>query len=201
MPASPARQATLWPGLMIIAAGAAQGDGALITSAYRGVSTVSDDQLSFPWQGATAITTSLTWGAAQVLLLLGLIAFARGSVPRGRLGRAGARLAVAGAALYVVAHALSAVFHDAAVEDPAAIVVLTCFGVGTVLGAIGLLLAGVAMLRFGGWTGWRRFAPVGLGAWMVVMMPLQFTAALPLAVGVYALAVIAFGIALIEAGR
>ena len=43
-----------------------------------------------------------------------------------------------------------------------------------------------------------RFAPLGLGAWMVAMMPLQFTAALPVAVGVHAVAVIALGIALVE---
>ena len=192
------RAATLWPGLMIVVAGAVQGDGALITAAYRGGSPVSEDQLSFPWEGATAITASLVWGATQVLLVLGLIAFARHTAPHGRLG---ARLAVAGASLYCAGHLLSIVFHDAKLDDPAAIVVLTCFGLGTVLGAVGLLLAGAAMLRHGTWTGWRRLTPVTLGAWMVVMLPLQFTVALPLAVGVYAAAVIALGVAMIGAGR
>lgn len=191
-------RASFWPGLMIVVAGAVQGDGALITTAYRGMSPVSEDQLSFPWEGATAVTTSLIWGATQVLLVLGLIAFARQVAPHGRLG---AWLAVAGAALYGVAHLVSVFVPDAALDDPAAIVVLTCFGVGTVLGAVGLLLAGVALLRHGTWTGWRRFTPVALGAWMVVMLPLQFTAALALAVGVYAIAVMAFGVALIEAQR
>lgn len=199
--ASSARTRTFWPGLMIVVAGAVQGDGALITTAYRGMSPVSDDQLSFPWQGATAVTTSLIWGATQVLLVLGLIVFARQGAPHARFGRSGAWLAVAGAALYGVAHLVSVFVPDAALDDPAAIVVLTCFGVGTVLGAIGLLLAGVALLRHGTWTGWRRFTPVALGVWMVVMLPLQFTAALALAVGVYAVAVIALGVALIEAER
>lgn len=201
MAPSPPRARTFWPGLMIVVAGAVQGDGALITTAYRSMSSVSDEQLSFPWQGATAITTSLIWGATQVLLVLGLIAFARHGAPHVRLGQRGARLAVAGAALYGIAHLMSVFVHDAALDDPAAIVVLTCFGVGTVLGAIGLLLAGVALLRHGTWTGWHRFTPVALGAWMVVMLPLQFTPALALAVGVYAVAVIALGVAMIEAGR
>jgi hypothetical protein len=41
-----------------------------------------------------------------------------------------------------------------------------------------------------------------LGVWMVVMMmmPLQFTAALPVAVGVYAAAAMAFGLAMIVEG-
>ena len=106
---------------------------------------------------------------------------------------------MAGAALYVLAHVLSVIAHDAALEDPAAVVVLSLFGIGTVLTAIGMLMAGTAIRRSGAWTGWRGFTPLALCAWMVLMVPLQFTAALPLAVGGYALAVMALGVALIEA--
>ena len=189
---------TLLPGLMIVIAGAAQGDGALITAAYRGTSPVPEDQLSFPWDGATAVTTSLVWGATQVLLVLGLVAFARSGAAAGRSWRAGSALAVAGAGLYVLAHAISAVAYDATLDSPVAILVLSCFGVGTLLTATGLLMAGAATLRSQVWSGWRRYTPVGLGVWMVVMLPLQFTAALPLAVGIYAVAVIALGIALAQ---
>ena len=187
----------LWPGILVVVAGAVQGDGALITAVYRGASTVSDDQLSFPWHGATATTTSLIWGAAQVLLVAGFIAFARDDVPRVRSGRIGARLAVVGAGLYVVGHVVSAIASDAALDDPAGFIVLSSFGVGTVLTMIGMLMTGVAVLRHGRWTGWRRFTPVAVGAWMVAMIPLQFTAALPLAVAVYAVAVAALGVAMI----
>lgn len=183
---------------MIVVAGAAQGDGALITAAYRGASPVADDRLSFPWEGATAVTTSLIWGATQVLLVLGLIAFARQAAPHGRLG---VRLAVAGASLLPVAHFLSIAFQDAKLDDPRGDRHPDLLRARTILGAVGLLLAGVAQLRHGTWTGWRRFAPVALGAWMVVMLPLQFTAVLPLAVAVYAAAVIALGAAMIEAAR
>jgi hypothetical protein len=193
--------ASIWPGLMMVVAGAVQGDGAVLTAAYRGASPVSEDQLSFPWEGATAITTSLVWGAAQVLLLLGLIAFACTGVPNVRIGRAGAALAVAGATLYVLAHVLSVIAHDASLDDPVAIVVLTFLGIGTVLTAIGMLMAGTAIRRSGAWTGWRGFTPLALGAWMVLLVPLQFTAALPLAVGGYAVAVMALGVALIEEAR
>jgi hypothetical protein len=134
-----------------------------------------------------------------VLLVLGLIAFARTRVPNVRIGRVGAALAVAGATLYVPAHVLSVIAHDAALEDPVAIVVLTLFGIGAVLTAIGMLMAGTAIRRSGAWTGWRGYTPLALGAWMVLMVPLQSTAALPVAVGGYALAVMALGVALIEA--
>ena len=187
----------LVPGLLIVIAGAVQGDGALITAAYRTASPVSDEQLSFPWDGATAITTSLIWGITQVMLVIGFVAFTRSGAAPTKAGQVGARLAVAGALLYVVAHSLSLAGYDAAINDPIAVVVVSCFGVGTLLTATGLIMAGTATLRSGVWSSWRRYTPLALGAWMVAMMPLQFTAALPVAVGVYAVAAMAFGLAMI----
>lgn len=184
-------------GLLTVIAGAVQGDGALITAAYRNASPVSEEQLSFPWDGATAITTSLIWGITQVLIVVGLLAFARSGAAPTAAGRFGGLLAVGGAGLYVIAHGLSLVAYDAALDDPISIAVLSCFGVGTVLTAIGLIVAGTVARRCGVWAGWRRYTPLGLGGWVVAMMPLQFTPALPVAVGIYALAVIALGLALI----
>lgn len=190
-------RAALAPGLLLIIAAAVQGDGALVTAAHRSSSPVSEEQLSFPWADATAITTSLIWATTQVLLVIGLTGFVRSGAAPTRVGLVGGRLAVAGAALYVVAHALSLVGYDAALGDPLAVVVLACFGVGTVLTAIGLVIAGTVVLRAGVWSGWRRYPPLTLGVWMVAMMPLQFTPALPVAVGIYALAAMALGLAMI----
>ena len=191
---------SLVPGLLIVIAGAVQGDGALITAAYRNASPISDDQLSYPWADATAITTSLIWGTTQVLFVVGLMAFARSGAAPTNSGRVGGRLAVSGAMLYVVAHALSLVGYDAALDDPISVAVLWCFGVGTLLTAVGLIMAGTAALRSGAWSGWCRYMPLVLGVWMVAMMPMQFTPALPVAVGIYALAVMAFGLAMIREG-
>ena len=193
-------RAALAPGLLTLIAGAVQGDGALITAAYRNASPIPDEQLSYPWDGATAITTSLIWGSTQVLIVVGLMAFARSEAAPTRAGWVGGRLAVVGAVLYVVAHALSLVAYDAAFDDPISIAVLSCFGVGTLLTAVGLIMAGTAALRSGVWAGWRRYTPLVLGVWMVAMLPLQFTAALPVAVGVYAAATMAFGLALLVEG-
>jgi hypothetical protein len=196
----PNLRAALAPGLLTIIAGAVQGDGALITAAYRNTSPTSDEQLSFPWDGVTAITTSLIWGITQVLIVVGLVAFARSGAAPTRAGRVGARLAVAGAVLYVIAHGLSLVAYDAFLDDPISIVVLSCFGIGTLLTAVGLIMAGTTVLRSGAWSDWRRYAPLVLGVWMVAMMPLQFTPALPVAVGIYAFVVMALGLALIVEG-
>jgi hypothetical protein len=99
--------------------------------------------------------------------------------------------------LYVMGHALSLVAYDAPLDNLVSVAVLSCFGVGTLLTAVGLIVAGRATLRSGVWAGWRRYIPLALGVWMVAMMPLQFTPALPLPVGIYALAVMALGLALI----
>ena len=198
--AGPGLRSTAGAGLLTIIAGAVQGDGALITAAHRNGSPVSDEQLSYPWDGATAITTSLIWGITQVLIVVGLIAFARSGAAPTAAGRVGGRLAVGGALLYVIAHGLSLVGHDAALDDPISVAVMSCFGIGTLLTAVGLIMAGTATLRCGVWQGWRRYTPLGLGVWMVAMMPLQFTPALPVAVGVYALAVMALGLAMIVEG-
>ena len=197
VPSTP--RSSLWPGVMTVVAGAVFFDGALLTAVYRGSSSVSEDQLSFPWQGATALATSLIWGAAGALLVVGLVAFARTGAPAGGRGRAGARLAVAGGAVFVAAHGVSVFAYDASTDDAVAIVAMSLFGVGTLLQATGLLAAGVATLRSGVWSGWRQATPLALGVWMILMIPLQFTAALPVAVGVYALGIIALGVALLDA--
>jgi hypothetical protein len=199
-PPGPDLRAALAPGLLTIIAAAVQGDGAVITAAYRNASPISDEQLSYPWAGATAITTSLIWGFTQVLIVVGIMAFARSGAAPTTAGRVGGRLAAAGALLYVIGHALSLVAYDAPLDDPISVAVLSCFGVGTVLSAVGLIMAGAATLRSGAWSGWRRYTPLVLGVWMVAMMPLQFTPALPVAVGIYALAVMALGLALIVEG-
>lgn len=196
----PDLRAAIAPGLITIIAGAMQGDGAIITAVHRNASPVSDAQLSYPWEGATAITTSLIWGITQVLIVVGLVAFARSGAAPTTAGRVGGRLAVAGAVLYVLAHSLSLIAYDAALDAPISIAVLSCFGVGTLLTAVGLIMAGTATLRSGVWAGWRRFTPLLLGIWMIAMMPLQFTPALPLAVGIYSIAVMALGLALIVEG-
>ena len=98
----------------------------------------------------------------------------------------------------MIAHALSLVGYDAALSDPISVAVLSCFGVGTVLTSVGLIMAGTAALRSGVWSGWRRYTPLVLGVWMVAMMPLQFTPALPVAVGIYALAIMSLGLAMLE---
>lgn len=195
--ASATATSTPWPGIATVIAGAILLDGAVITAAYRGSSPISEDQFSFPWNAATAVATSLTWAAAQALLVVGLVAFVRTHTHSGRLGRAGGRMAIGGGLAYVAAHLVSAFAYDASTDEIGAILAMSLFGIGTLALAAGLLAAGSETPRSSA-RSWTRYAPLALGSWMLLMIPLQFTAALAVAVGVYAVLIIAFGVALIE---
>lgn len=188
----------LWPAVLTVAAGGVFLDGAVLTSAYRGSSPAPEDAFAFPWQGSTAVATSLIWGVAQAFMLVGLVAFARSLATASRSGRTGAWVAVAGGGLFTLAHLVSAVSYDATTNDTGAIVAMSLFGIGTIALATGLLLAGRWSLRNPTGRIWAPRAPLALGIWMVLMIPLQFTAALPVAVGGYAVAVIAFGASLLH---
>jgi hypothetical protein len=190
--------ATPWPAVLTVAAGAIFLDGAVLTAAYRNSSPVSEDAFAFPWQGSTAVATSLLWGLAQALMVVGLVAFARSDAPAGRTGQIGARLAIGGGVSFTLAHLVSALAYDASTDDAGAIVAMSLFGIGTIALAVGLLLAGRASLPNPNRSTWVQRAPLALGIWMVLMIPLQFTSALAVAVGGYAVLVIAFGAALLD---
>lgn len=188
----------LLPGAAGLVCAGVQLDGGIIAAAYRATSTVPEDRLNFPFAGSLATTTSLTWGLSAALFVLTLLAFVRsGAVGTSRAGRIGAILALVGGILFVAAHAVSLIFRDARVDDPAGLAAIALFLVGTLCSAGGFIVAGVAVVRAGRWTSWRRYAVLPVGIWMLCMVPLQFTPLLPLTVAVYAATLATFAVALL----
>jgi hypothetical protein len=188
----------LLPGAAGLVYAGIQLDGGILAAVYRGISPVPDDRLSFPFAGGLATATSLTWGLAQALFVVTLLAFARSdAVGASRPGRAGAWVALAGGVVFVAAHAVSLIFRDARLADPGGVGAVTLFAIATMLTAVGFIVAGVAVVRAGRWTSWRRYTALVVGAWMLCMIALQFTSLLPLSVAVYAATVAAFAIALL----
>ena len=188
----------LLPGALGLMVAGINLDGGILAAAYRGISTVPDDRLNFPFSGSLATATSLTWGLGQALFLVTLLAFARsGAVGASRPGRIGAWLALVGGVVFVAAHAVSLIFRDARMDDPAGATAITLFAVATVLSAVGFITAGVAVARTGRWTSWRRYSVLAVGIWLLCMVPLQFTPLLPLTVVVFAATLAAFAIALL----
>ena len=194
----PVRKAFFLPAVGLIVAAAAQIDAGITTNAYRSLSPAPEDSLNFPWYGELAGQISTWWSFTGLFLVGGFVAFAlSGAVRHSRGGRAGAWAAVAAAALLVVANFMSAVNADAMMSDGIAKVIVGFFAGATFLIGAGFVAAGVATLRSGTWRGVGRYVPLATGIWCFLLIPIQFTGALQIGVGIMAALQVALGAALI----
>ena len=102
------------------------------------------------------------WLAIHALVLVGLVGLVRGGVVgRSAWGRAGLRLAIAGRVMFFVAEIAAIVAgHDE----------LALFPVAAVSTAVGMLMAGIAVLRGQRWQGWRRYTLIVMGGYPFVFM-------------------------------
>jgi hypothetical protein len=99
---------------------------------------------------------------ANALVLVGVIGLARsGAAGNGRLGRIGLTTALAASALFLPAEVLVAINE----EIGGALLGLCALAQG-----LGLLLAGIAVLRAGRWSGWHRFTPLLCGLYTVLVL-------------------------------
>jgi len=57
-----------------------------------------------------------------------------------------------------------------AVDGPQSGPLNTAYGVATIASGIGLILAGIAVVRTGRWRGWARWTPLALGVLVFVMV-------------------------------
>ncbi|HET7901699.1 MAG TPA: hypothetical protein VFL59_10970 [Candidatus Nanopelagicales bacterium] len=187
------------PGAAALVYAGVQLDAGVVVASLRASSTVPEDRLNFPLSGNVATTAEIVWAMSQVFLLITLAAFRRSpAVAASRAGRVGATIALVGGWLFLGGHLVCLTFRDALLSDPAGVVASTLFGIGSVLMAAGFIAAGTVVLRGVRWSGWRRVTPLAVGAWMLVMIPLQFTGLLQAAVAVHAITVGAFGVALLQ---
>ena len=171
--------------------------GALVTQIAQASTTVSDQAWSYPWSSTTSIALSAVWACAQVAVLAGILGLRESGVAGPtRAARGGLALASVGIALITAGHLASIPVADQTLDDAGPKIVGAVFGLGTLLSAVGLLLAGRATLRAGLWTRWRRWVVLLTGVAAVALLGLQFTKALPTAVGVFELGFVLIGVAL-----
>ena len=157
--------------------------GVVIEAIVKPASDVSDDRWSYPWSSDALTPVSIVFAGVHLLVFLGMLAFARTL----RRGRAGATLALAGTLLLFLAEFAGIPFADQDLNETGPQVVGGAFGLGVALTAIGLLVAGVGVLRSRDWQGWQRYAPMVAGVWSLLMIGLSFTSALPVGVAIYGL--------------
>jgi hypothetical protein len=147
-------------------------------------SDVSDEMWSYPLTADAFVPVSVLYAVFHLLVLVGMLAVVA-AMGRNRAGRIGAILATVGTLVLFLAEFASIPIADQRLDDTGPQVVGAVFGLGVALTAIGLLVAGVAVLRSGQWDGWRRYAPLGAGIWSLVMIGLSMTSALPIGVAIY----------------
>lgn len=170
---------------------------AVATQVVQASTDVPKDQWSYPWRGGASIGFWLVAALAHALIAVGVIGLRRSGVAGTTLtARLGLTAALGGATLIVAGHLASIPIRNQTTHDTLPQIVGGVFGIGTILVAIGLLLAGWTTLRERNWDDWRRFTPLAAGAWAVALIPLQLTPALPSAVAVYGLCFLAIGLAL-----
>ena len=106
-------------------------------------------------------------GELATLVAVGL----SGAAGTGLLGRLGVGLGVLGALVLAVAEVLTL---------SAPVTSETLFAIAPNLVGLGLILAGIAVVRNGLWTGWRRWVTLALGVYVFgVMTPLIITSGGP----------------------
>jgi hypothetical protein len=170
---------------------------AAATQVVQASTDVPKDQWSYPWWSGASISFWLVAALAHALIAVGVIGLRRSGVAgTTRAARLGLTAALGGATLIVVGHLASIPIRNQTTHDTWPQIIGGVFGIGTILVAIGLLLAGWTTLRERNWEDWRRFTPLAAGAWAVALIPLQLTPLLPSAVAVYGLLFVAIGVAL-----
>jgi hypothetical protein len=171
--------------------------GVVVQGIVQPASDVSDEMWSYPWSSDALVPVSLVYAAFHVLVFIGVLGFARSGVAGpGRGARVGTVVALAGTAVLFAAELLSIPIADQRLDDTGAGLVGACFGMGSLLSAIGFIVAGVATVRAGRWDGWRRFVPLATGIWLAALVGLAVTPALAIGVTLYGLFIIALGVAL-----
>jgi hypothetical protein len=159
--------------------------GAFVAAVIQPATDVSDEMWSYPWSSDALVPVSVLFAAFHLLVFLGMVAFAR-SVSH-RAARVGTALALVGTFVFFLAEFATIPFAEQRLDDTGPQIVGGAFGFGVTLTAVGLIVAGISVLRSGGWQGWRRYAPLSAGLWSLVMIGISFTGALAVGVAIYGL--------------
>jgi hypothetical protein len=171
--------------------------GLVVQGIIQPASNVSHEMWSYPWSSGALVPVSLLYAVFHALVFVGILGFASSGVAGpGRGARIGTTVVLAGTVVLFAAELLSIPVADQRLDDTGAGLVGAGFGLGTLLSAVGFIVAGIATARAARWNGWRRFVPLATGIWLAAMVFLTVTSALAITVAIYGILLTALGVAL-----
>ncbi len=165
--------------------------------------SVSSERYSYPYTPTGFVMAEMVFIVNHVLLLVGMLGLARsGAVGTGRLGRTGLWISISGMAALTLCEVRAARLANDPYPSPSTDALEGLFGVASVLIGLGLVLAGIAVVRARHWAGWHRFVALTCGvAVFVIVIPGVFGPFLAgrLVLAVWMLMFAALGAALLRA--
>lgn len=137
---------------------------------------VSLDRYSYPYTPSGFVMAQLVFLLNHLLLLVGIIGLARsGAVGRSVVGRVGSGIAAAGMGVLSLCEVRALTLLNVAYPSPPTDLLDAFFGIASMLIGLGLVMAGVPVVRAKTWHGWQRFTPLACGAAVfVILMPALF---------------------------
>jgi hypothetical protein len=137
---------------------------------------VAEQLVSYPFTTAGFYVAQTWFFIHHFGLVLVLVALAlSGAVGNGRLGRWGAWTAVIGMVALTLCELLAMRYADGLAATANAGLMGTCYGISVSVIGLGMLAAGIGVLRTDVWHGWRRWTPLAIGiATFAVVTPGMF---------------------------
>ncbi len=152
----------LWAGLL----GAASGVFLALVPAQ-----VDDHLYSYPLNDAPFAAIQVFFFLQHLALVLGLLGVWRsGATGRSRIGAWGMGAAVAGMGLLALVELAAISAANSFYPSPRTDVLDVFYGISSFLIGLGMIVAGIAVLRAGRWTGWRGLLMLVTGAYVFVPM-------------------------------
>jgi hypothetical protein len=153
----------------ICAAGGVIGVASGLVTAFV-TPAVDMDMYRYPFSPGAYTAAQIVYAANHLMLLAGLLGIGRVRAARGASWTTGAAFGAFGLLLLTGCEIWALRVTNMVVDGPQSGPLDTAYGVATIASGIGLILAGIAVVRTGRWRGWARWTPLALGVLVFVMV-------------------------------
>src|ERR1700759_268656 len=188
-------------GVAFLAGAALNGSGCIVAVVSSADSHVPSYLARAPMTHNAAIAVYVLAAIAEVLFVGGLVCLRRSGVPSSRAVAIGLGAAVVGTVLIAGCNVASIAVEDQLNNSTAASWVWSGFGVGSILVAVGMIAAGLAISRHAVAPTWRDHAVLATGVLSLPLLALVPANIVWLGIVIYALGYAGLGVAQLTAPR